>query len=296
MKKPNLRAPDFLTDVYRDMRDRRLLIPALALIVTALAIPVLLKTDPPAPVPAPPPPDSAEAAATEAAVLTEQQTGFRDYRKRLEALKERDPFKSSFKAPGGSGGGGGGEATGDGAKAGSESGSAVTASDDVLAAVEDASSSTGPSSGSSGISDVAVDVSEPDTSGETGVEVDVEVDDDPPAEELVLSPRVDVKVGPIGHTDTIENVRRLDFLPHKSTPVASFLGLRDGGEAALFSISKDVADTSGQGSCAPRNEAGCQYLTLSVGDERMLKYEPNGKTYRLKLIAAYQVESTRPAD
>ncbi len=53
MKKPNLQAPDFLTDLYRDMRDRRLLIPALALIVTALAIPVLLKTDPPAPVPAP---------------------------------------------------------------------------------------------------------------------------------------------------------------------------------------------------------------------------------------------------
>src|SRR5690606_2981666 len=51
----------------------------------------------PAPPPPASPPDvSAEAAAATPAVLAEQETGVRDYRKRLDELKAKNPFKAKF--------------------------------------------------------------------------------------------------------------------------------------------------------------------------------------------------------
>jgi hypothetical protein len=92
-----IKSPDFLNDLYRDLRARRLLIPAAALAVALVAVPVLLSTDSPsAPPPAPPPP--AEATAAQPAVLAET-VGIRDYRKRLEALKSKNPFKQKFALP-----------------------------------------------------------------------------------------------------------------------------------------------------------------------------------------------------
>ena len=40
----NVRPPQFLGNLYRDMRDRHLLIPAVALVVALVAVPVLLKS------------------------------------------------------------------------------------------------------------------------------------------------------------------------------------------------------------------------------------------------------------
>ena len=85
----------------------------------------------------------------------------------------------------------------------------------------------------------------------------------------------------------------LDFLPNDKAPVVAFIGLREGAERALFSVSSDVAETKGDGSCAPKKPAPCQFLTLEVGDERRFKFA-DGRTYRLKLLATHVVRIPDP--
>ena len=82
------------------MRDRRLIIPALALVVAIIAVPIALwsrsEGGTAAPAACPARADPREAAAP--AVLTEQ-LGVRDYRERLEQLKSKNPFTERFTFP-----------------------------------------------------------------------------------------------------------------------------------------------------------------------------------------------------
>ena len=99
----NVQTPQLLTDLYRDLRDRRLLVPALVLVVALIAVPVALSsssatTAPPAPAPAATADGSEEEAATSPAVLTEE-LGVTDYRKRLEQLQGNNPFQQQFALP-----------------------------------------------------------------------------------------------------------------------------------------------------------------------------------------------------
>jgi len=93
---PQVRIPPFLNNLYRDMRDRRLLVPALALLVALIAVPVMLKSSPSS---SPPSPQASsgtgEATATEPAVVT-RQLGVTNYRKRLGALQSKNPFRKHF--------------------------------------------------------------------------------------------------------------------------------------------------------------------------------------------------------
>jgi hypothetical protein len=101
LKKPDLKVPPFLGDLYYDLRERRLL-PILALAVVAvIAVPFLLGGD------------SEEeeavsgsgsagviagASGTQASHFTvvESKPGLRDYRKRLARRSPTDPFKQRF--------------------------------------------------------------------------------------------------------------------------------------------------------------------------------------------------------
>jgi hypothetical protein len=43
----SVRAPQLLTDLYRDLRDRRLMVPAVALAVALIAVPMALSSSAP---------------------------------------------------------------------------------------------------------------------------------------------------------------------------------------------------------------------------------------------------------
>jgi hypothetical protein len=94
-----VKAPDFLLDLYYDLRERRLL-PLVALVVVAiLAVPFLLGRDSEAPELSVPPSGAAggAASAAEGARLTvvESTPGLRDYRKRLHG-SPTDPFIQKY--------------------------------------------------------------------------------------------------------------------------------------------------------------------------------------------------------
>ena len=111
----DIRPPQFLNDVYRDLRDRHLLLPAIALVVALIAVPVLLKSkDEPAPQAAVVVDRGSDSELT-AAVLADNSVSVRNYKKRLAALKSTNPFKPAFQggdsSSGGDGSGGGSSAS-----------------------------------------------------------------------------------------------------------------------------------------------------------------------------------------
>ncbi|MGC1850889.1 MAG: hypothetical protein WA687_00455, partial [Solirubrobacterales bacterium] len=94
-KLAELKPPDFLANLFYDLRDRRLL-PLIALVVVAIAAVPLLLGNEAEPVPLPQPPAGGGEATARSAdaslVVVEANPGLRDYRKRLEGRTPTDPF------------------------------------------------------------------------------------------------------------------------------------------------------------------------------------------------------------
>jgi hypothetical protein len=254
--------PAFVQDVYRDLRDRRLLLPALALALAIVAVPVLMKVDPqPAPsvAPAAVPED---AAAVSPAVLAEQELGVRDYRKRLAELKKKNPFEAKFQYT-------------------PKQIAEQTAIQEPPAPGADdrgGNDDGGAQPPSTGI---------PDTPGTPSFPppADTTPQPEPEVETGLLVPEIDVRFGPVGDTKKIENVKLMKPLPGKNRAIVIFAGFGKTADTALFVISEDVVRTRGDGRCSPRAK-NCKFLTLEEGEARFLDYRNrDGSTtkYRLKL-------------
>ena len=91
-----IKPPAFVSDLTKDMRDRRLIIPAVALLIAIIAVPLLLASEPEPVSPAPPAAVDPDAAALVPGVLAVQEVGVRDFRKRLDSLARKNPFGDRF--------------------------------------------------------------------------------------------------------------------------------------------------------------------------------------------------------
>src|SRR4051794_16139854 len=194
--------PKFLADLYADLRDRHLLIPAVALVVAILAVPVLLKSssDPKAP---PPPVAHADATSIQPAVLASDQVGVRDYRKRLADLKSKNPFQQQFAAA---------------------STSTTTTDTTAAATTPTTSSSASTASGLSAApsaagppSSVTTGSSPPTTfpggSGPSGDGGNGSPHDTTEVVHQLFTRRIDVKVGPHGDSKLEKGVKPMTILP-----------------------------------------------------------------------------------
>ena len=263
MKK--LQTPAFLNNLYRDMRDRRLLLPALALIVGLIAVPLALSSS--SATTAPPPPAAASGSGHEAltspAVLTEQ-LGVTNYRKRLERLKSKNPFRLHFVS------------RPKGAK--SDTSSSVEASS-TAPSTSGASTPIAPATSTASTSET------PSTSPSEAPTSTLPSKPAKPSEPVVYVFRTDVAFGAPGDVTRRKGVEQGTLLPRDTKPIVAFVGATENAKKALFLVSDDVSSVSGDGRCLPgRND--CQLLKLEVGDEAKLAYAPEGdRAYRLKLLA-----------
>jgi hypothetical protein len=281
------KAPRFFNDVYRDLRDRRLLLPALALIVALIAVPVLLRK-PVEPAPAVPPVAAiADSSEVTSAVLVDSSVDVRNYRKRLAKLKSKNPFTQHFgvqHSPNAAGNGGqssGNAAPPPVANPNGTPSPPASGGGSTSTSVSSGSPTTPPST--------TPDTTNPGTSGGSS-------DTQAPPEIRFVAGRVDVTVGPIGEGKDIDNVKYLTFLPNDHDPIAAFVGLTTSGEnaRAVFALSSLAEVGDGDGTCAPHKPAPCQFLTLKPGESRYIKY--NDKTYRLKVRDTSVVNIKHPAD
>jgi hypothetical protein len=270
-----------VTDVYRDLRDRHLLLPAIALIVGLIAVPVLLKSsETPAPAPPAPVASTGHESALTAAVLADDTVSVRNYRKRLDELKSKNPFKPQFVPPPPS------DSSGSGAPATPTSG--ATAPVDTTSG--NSSGGTYPTETGTA-SDPSVTVDETNTdetpsngggNGGNGNGNQPSSDDVEVVNHLVTR-RVDLMIGLAGDPKLRENVKPMTILPDATTPVVAYLGTDEKGKRAAFVVAKDATLAGGTAACVPAPE-NCLYITLQKGETATLDFGPDGQTFDLRLL------------
>lgn len=261
--------PAFVQDVYRDLRDRHLLLPAVALLAGIVAIPVLMKASP-EPAPAIPPRAVPEdAAAVAPAVLAEQELGVRDYRKRLAELKRKNPFDAKLQYS-----------------------ASEIAEQTAISEPPDPTASTGTGDGrdGGGSPDIQVvdDLPQPQPPGGGG--------DRKPGVEL-MEPRIDVRFGPVGELSDYESLKPMKPLPGKRNMILIFGGFAEKADEVVFMVADEVVRTKGDGRCTPRAK-NCQFLVLREGEARTFDFRHRNGTvtkYRLKL-RKIRLEVTRDPD
>jgi hypothetical protein len=284
-KMPDVRAPDFLADVYYDLRDRRLL-PLLALIVVAtVAVPFLLGSDSEGPrIPAQASEGAPVVAGPNGASLTvvEATPGLRDYRKRLHGTPT-DPFvqkytgvpaQSRLKSVGG-------DSDVSGSSGGKSSTGAESPSSTEGDGAPDDSSGSAPSGGSpSGDGDKkgggkAKGNGKAKSPRLFTFVVDVQIsrsEATPDGSRKMSEPKVHKKVRP------------LTQLPGRKAPVVTTMGLNLHTGKVLFLVSNDVKSLDGEFKCVARAPTKlCELLEVEAGFPFEVVYGPNDVHYRFKV-------------
>ncbi len=289
IKLPDAKVPDFLRHLAGDLRDRHLLPLVGLLLVAIVVVPFALsssgKSDGSG--------DQAGGAGLAAAgsasagsrvtTFADSVTGLRDYRRRLRALRAKDPFRQQYAKPAAAGGG------------------SAPASPGGVA--PSASLGAAPSSSGSG-----VQASPPPTSGGTasggggdGSTVKVKT--------KYASYEIDVRIVGAGSggssassTGTASakggvRVRRglpeLTKLPDRKHPAAIFMGVSSDSKKALLLVSSDVSAVFGDARCLVGSRS-CQLLALEPGLPETFVYGSRGKSYRIELLKIHRVLSRHP--
>lgn len=264
--------PKLATDLWSDLRQRRLL-PLVALLVVAIvATPFLLagsgeKSD--SATPADLPLGGAPTRPASLAVVTEDP-GLRDYRRRLGRLSPKNPFRRHFVGP---------------RVAGADLGGAGAATTTVKTTGGDAANLTStPTSTSTTVGSAPVNSA--GGVGEDGDPTTVKL------EPTYVTYEVDVRVGKPGEMTLRRGIPELTTLPSKKNQAAVFIGASGGGDRALFLISSDVSSVFGDAKCG-FGDAQCQLLELEPGFPVTLVYGAGDRRYTIAVKKIHRVEKPR---
>jgi hypothetical protein len=246
-----IQSPQVLTDLYRDLRDRRLLPLVLVLVVGMVVVPIALSSSaspvPPAPLP---PVNAAANANVPTEPITVANPGVRDYKRRLSDDTSKDPFVQEFLNPVGG----------------------ASASDAGPGAAPGAASATGGG-------DTTGSTTPTETGGSSGPQ--------PQTQSKFYYYRLKVRAGQVGQELKLhESVGPLDPLPSKQVPAAQFLGVTlDAGfnaKTAVFLVNFGVSSVDGEGKCTFAGTY-CQLLTLKPGQHEDFTWT-NGVVYRIQFV------------
>lgn len=283
LKKPDLKVPAVLRDLYNDLRDRRLL-PLVALVIVAiLAVPFLLSESPEEePAAVPPALGITPGEAEQASELTvvPATPGLRDYRRRLKARSATDPFKQRYTEP-----------VLKGAKLQSET--------ETSGGEKSSKSKTDSSSGG------GVVVEEPPAGPDRGGGSDGggKPDDDLlPEDTRLYTFAIDVQIAKtetlpdgtvkMGQPERRDGVKPLTPLPGAATPVVTYLGADLEKGKLLLMVSKDVTASFGDGECVSGTDS-CELLAVEKGFPQTFEYGPAGVRYKINVIKVEMVRSPK---
>lgn len=262
LKMPELKVPPFLSDLYWDLRDRRLL-PLVALVIVAIAaVPFLLggKSDegssPGTLAISPPPVSSGSRGSTLVAV--ESKPGLRNYHERLHR-SPTDPFKQRYTAP---------------QTAGAQLGGGETSSTSTTTTTTSTSSN-----GSS--TTVETDTTHPGGSAPA------------PGELRLYTTAADIKIvrsetkpdGKVVHDEPVVRHRVLPPAPIPSEKAAAvvYMGM-DKNRLPLLLVSDAVTGTFGEGKCLA-GASTCQLLEVETGMPETFVYGESGKVrYKITVL------------
>lgn len=299
LKKPDLKPPAFLADLYYDLRDRRLLVPLALVLVAIAAVPFLIGSDS-EPLPPLPAQSAAEleAAMGRASSLTvvESTPGLRDYRKRLGGRSSTDPFKqrytglpdsvrlesTSTSSSSSTGGGSFEESV-------TIEDSSTTVEDEPGDSGGSGGSKPGGGSGDGGKPDGGSGGSTP--KGGSGLRL--------------IEFRFNIQISrtektadggqKMGEPQVRRGVRALTQLPGKKTPVVTVAGVNLHNGKAFFLVSDAVRSLDGEFVCKTRTPGDiCELLEIEPGFPLELVYGPAEVRYRFKVIKIDAVWGGKP--
>jgi hypothetical protein len=268
LKMPDLKVPDFLLDIYYDLRERHLLPLVAILLVALVALPVVLSKS-----------SSTEAEEGSAAIATPSSVtptsslvvakatpGLREYRRRLVKKTAQNPFKpqqvSSVESEGPEG----------------------------PSSIEEVTLSGGPeetpaSGGSEGGSST---IPPPEGNGEPPSGGHLEY----------YSWTIDVRITPVtsGKEKPESVVRRnqpeMSMLPSQSVPALTFIGVTKDEKKAVMLVSDKVTGLFGDSTCTVGSEA-CQLIALEPEIPETVVYGANSRTYRIELLKVHLTETDK---
>jgi hypothetical protein len=259
----NVKMPAMVSDVYRDLKERRLLPLVAVLLVAIVAVPIALAESAEPVEESPPTPSVAAGGAKDAKVVavSKDAPGLRDYRVRLADRTPKNPFEAPDSGSKEEGEGGGEESSG-------EAGS-----------VESAPEESTPG-----------EPVETESSGST--------ENHPATSEVrYFSYEIDVRVTPVSASgrpskakpSVRSNLPELTALPGKKTPALTFMQPSADGEKALMLVNPNVEAIFGEGVCASGGET-CQLLALKKGLPETVVYGGNERIFRIELIGVHLVQ------
>ena len=273
-------SPQLLADLYRDLRDRRLLPLALVLVVGIAVVPMALSSSRsnPAPSAAAPTPSVAKKSSAPAVRVIAANPGLRDYRRRLQGDTPKDPFVQEFTAPAGLA-----------AAQLSQSGSSTSTTQSSTG-----TSSTGSSSSSTGSAGSVTGTSE--SGAAPGSEVTTSPQVRTQTETKVVFYRLKLLTGQVGSELKVQDeVGPLASLPGGSVRALAFIGATMGSnlnpKRAFFLVSNSATVVGGDSACVVGSP--CQILTLKLGQYVDVTWT-DGLTYRVKLLKFRRHVRDRP--
>jgi hypothetical protein len=275
LKLSDLKVPNFIADVYYDLRERHLLPLVAILLVALVALPIALGggsggTES----------ENSEGATADISsvavpssnlVVAKSSPGLREYRRRFRDRAPQDPFEERY------------------------------ASQDAGGGVGSAGSATASSSGSSGTEEPPQPESNP-VEPPQSEPADVETPEDnelPPGGDLTYySFVIDVRVTPgsgKGEGKKPEpTVRRdqpaLTMLPSRKTPALTFMTVSKDEKKVLMLVNDNVRGVFGDGVCVVGTDS-CQLLALEPGIPVTVVYGADERTYRIEVIELHAVKT-----
>lgn len=281
LKLSEIKVPDFLYDLYYDLKERHLLPLVVVLAISIVVVPIALSrttdssTEEEAPVATP------SAAGAEASTLTvaESTPGLREYSRRLRYARALDPFREASEAA-----------------AASEAAGTATTSEVPVATEAAESTSYTPAEAPIESTPPVTYPSEPEGTGTTTVTE---------TQTKYASQTVDVRIVTVPHQSgeaqksakPSEDVRRelpeLTMLPSREAPAAVFMGTSSDGMKALFLVSSDVQSIFGDGQCIVGSQT-CQLLALEEGVPETFVYGKQARTFRIEILKITKTLSSKP--
>lgn len=279
LKLAELEVPDFVYDLYYDLKERHLLPLVVVLAISIVVVPIALSKSHSSAVEEEPPLATPSAATADGGSLTVAKSapGLREYRRRLEGARALDPFRKASQAAAASEASSSASTTGEASVPVTESSGAA-----VEVPVESAPAASVPSE-FEGSGTTTVTKTQTKYASET---LDVRV-------VMVAGSGEDARAGAKPSTQVHRKLPELTMLPNRSTPVAIFMGTSSDGKKALLLVSSDVHSIFGDGQCIVGSQT-CQLLALEQGVPETFVYGPQARTYRIEVLKLARTLSSKP--
>jgi hypothetical protein len=278
LKASDLKVPPFFSDLYLDLRDRRLLPLVALMIVAILAVPFLLggsdKSESP-PVVKPIGGDAQASTTAQTFTVVQARPGLRNYRKRLARRKPVDPFKQRYTGP---------VLTGSQLNAQTTTESSTSSETAVTSPSSSPSGGAGEGGGGAGNGGGLVPGSDNPNLKLFTWTIKVQISRTETAADGSVK---------MGEPTLHENVKPLTPLPGDKTPVVTSLGINPSTGNALLMVSKEVTALFGDAKCIS-GTGSCELVEVEKGFPETFEYGPGHVRYKFKIIDIDLVRIAKP--